>query len=123
MTFNLLLIDDDEDIQLILTSILSQTTGVEVTSAPDGATALASLNHETFQGVILDHQLPDMTGDAILAHLLNTPGNPKPKVVMLSAEDRGEKVSSWIEAGASAVFKKPFNPIELVGKLRTIFGF
>lgn len=123
MTYNLLLIDDDEDIQLILGSVLTTVPQLRLQMAGTGKQALEYLNNEAFQGVILDHQLPDMTGDDILSHLQDPALDRKPRVVMLSARDDEKQRKIWLNAGAAAVFKKPFNPIELLANLRTVFEF
>ncbi len=123
MSFSLLIIDDDEDIRLILTSVLNSVEGLEIYEAANGAEARTVLGVQQIDGIILDYRLPDLNGEELLTDLENLTDYKTPDVIMLSARDDQELQKQWLELGALAVMKKPFNPFELVTQVRSHFGF
>lgn len=123
MSYTLLIIDDDEDIRLILTSVLASVDGLTVYEADCGATAQDHFQTQSIDGILLDYQLPDTSGEELLKIFMKTSQPPKPDVVMLSARDELELSQRWIELGAKAVLTKPFNPFELLAQLRVHFEF
>lgn len=123
MTYTLLLIDDDEDIRLILTSVLASIDGLTILQAENGAEAKSLLQNNLVNGVLLDYQLPDISGEELLQELRADPSTGAPDIIMLSARDEESLVEGWISLGAKAVFKKPFNPFELLAQLQVHFDF
>jgi len=121
MTFQLLIVDDDEDIQLILKSMLSRFSNVTVQSAGDGKTARDMLLNSTIDGVILDYLLPDATGAELIRWIQEADLVRAPQMIMLSARDDLELREQWLDLGVKAVYKKPFNPLELVKDIREQF--
>lgn len=123
MTYQLLIIDDDEDIRLILASILGTIPDLAIQTAATGQTGIQALQESVFNGVILDYLLPDATGEEILTFLQTIPPKKRPTLVMLSARADQAQHLKWQGLGARAIFVKPFNPMELVKALRTTLGF
>ncbi|NQV42537.1 MAG: response regulator [Candidatus Marinimicrobia bacterium] len=123
MSYSLLIIDDDEDIRLILNSVLASIDSLTVFEAADGATAREMMQNQKIDGIILDYQLPDMSGEELLGIIKNPLSSDQPAVVMLSARDDKDLVEKWLGMGAKAVLRKPFNPFELLGQLRTQLEF
>lgn len=112
----ILLIDDDRELYELLNEYLAQH-GFEVTAAHDGESGLRLANSGEFKLIVLDVMLPGMDGFDVLRELrkeLHTP------VMMLTA--RGEDVDRIIglEMGADDYLAKPFNPRELVARIRAI---
>ncbi len=123
MSFSLLIIDDDEDIRLILSSVLGLIAGLRLSEASSGADARNILNTQTIDGVILDYRLPDISGEDLLREIQDQGFPQKPPVLMLSARDDADLRAKWIEMGAIAVLKKPFDPFDLLAELRDHFDF
>ncbi len=123
MSYSLLIIDDDEDIRLILNSVLASIDSLTVFEAADGATARDLIQKHSFDGVILDYQLPDTSGEELLGFLTKSLAPEQPEVVMLSARDDEALTTRWLQLGAKAVLKKPFNPFELLAELKVHFEF
>jgi DNA-binding response OmpR family regulator len=123
MSYSLLIIDDDEDIRLILASILGSIEDLDILEAADGSQAKEVLQSHKIDGIILDYQLPDMSGEALLALLKNSAAPIQAEIVMLSARDDKDLIDRWLDLGARAVLKKPFNPFELLAQLRTHLEF
>jgi DNA-binding response OmpR family regulator len=111
-----LLVDDDRELCQMLTEYLN-TENFAVTSVHDGAIALAELRVKDFEIVILDVMLPSVGGFDVLRALGATHGTP---ILMLTA--RGDDVDRIVglELGADDYLSKPFNPRELVARMRAI---
>ena len=123
MSYTLLIIDDDEDIRLILASVLASVVGLEILEAADGTTAQDLVKNTSVDGIILDYQLPDISGEALLQIFKSSHIVPQPEIIMLTARDNEDLTRRWIEMGAKAVLKKPFNPLELLAQLRVQLEF
>ena len=111
-----LLVDDDRELCRMLGEYLSPE-GFKLTVVHDGEEALYALGRHHFDLLVLDVMLPRMGGLDVLRTLrqkLNTP------VLMLTA--RGEEVDRVVglELGADDYLPKPFNPRELVARMRAI---
>ena len=116
MVERILLVEDDARLAEMLTEYLGQA-GYTVTVAPLGATALAERSAAAFDAVILDLMLPDMDGLEVCRQLRVTDDIP---VLMLTA--RGDAVDRIVglELGADDYLPKPFQPRELLARLRAI---
>ena len=123
MSYSLLIIDDDEDIRLILSSILASIDSLTIFEAGDGATARELMQNHKIDGIILDYQLPDISGEELLGIFKSSSSSEFPEVIMLSARDDKDLVKKWLQLGAKAVLRKPFNPFELLAQLRIHLEF
>jgi two-component system response regulator CpxR len=111
-----LLVDDDRELCQMLTEYLN-AEHFEVKSVHDGGDALAELQINEFEILILDVMLPTVGGFDVLRKLGATHATP---ILMLTA--RGEDVDRIVglELGADDYLSKPFNPRELVARIRAI---
>jgi two-component system phosphate regulon response regulator OmpR len=116
MVERILLVEDDSRLADMLLEYLGQA-GFAVTLAPLGATALEKLADTAYDAVILDLMLPDMDGLNVCRELRAKYDTP---VLMLTA--RGDAVDRIVglELGADDYLPKPFEPRELVARLRAI---
>jgi two-component system response regulator CpxR len=112
----ILIIDDDAELCELLTELLGQE-GYSVESAKDGVSGLARALAKPYALVVLDVMLPGQNGFEVLQRLRQTSRVP---VLMLTA--RGEDVDRIVglEMGADDYLPKPFNPRELVARVRAI---
>jgi DNA-binding response OmpR family regulator len=111
----LLLVEDDERISQPLVRLL-QHEGFEVTHVSLGRDALAEVNRQPPELVLLDLTLPDIDGLEVCRSLRTThPGLP---IVMLTARDDEVDVVVGLDAGADDYIAKPFRVGELVARLR-----
>lgn len=112
----LLLIDDDEELGELLTSYLG-AEGFEIELAHDGRTGLARAREGVHDLVILDVMLPELGGFEVLRELRTSSRIP---VLMLTA--RGEDIDRIVglEIGADDYLPKPFNPRELIARIRAV---
>src|SRR5580693_18455 len=111
-----LLVDDDRELCQMLSEYLS-AEHFEVQSVHDGSDALAELAASDFDILILDVMLPSVSGFDVLRKLGATHDTP---ILMLTA--RGDDVDRIVglELGADDYLSKPFNPRELVARIRAI---
>jgi two-component system, OmpR family, response regulator CpxR len=111
-----LLIDDDAELGGMLKEYLRRQ-GVTVDVALSGDKGLEQFRKETYTLVLLDVMLPGRDGFEVLRELRQT---SRVDVIMLTA--RGEDVDRIIglEMGADDYLPKPFNPRELVARIRAV---
>jgi two-component system response regulator CpxR len=111
-----LLVDDDRELCQMLTEYL-EGEHFNVKSVHDGSDALKELQSAEFEILILDVMLPSVGGFDVLRKLGAAYVTP---ILMLTA--RGDDVDRIVglELGADDYLSKPFNPRELVARLRAI---
>lgn len=114
---SILLADDDEELCELLMDYLGDE-GFATTCVHDGRAALDAATGDDYEVLILDVMMPGLNGFDVLRELraraVNLP------VLMLTA--RGEDIDRIVglELGADDYLPKPFNPRELVARLRAI---
>jgi two-component system response regulator CpxR len=113
---SVLLIDDDTELSKLLEEYL-QSEQFELHAAHDGPGGLDKALANHYAAVILDVMLPGMSGLDVLKQLRQKSSVP---VLMLTA--RGSELDRilGLELGADDYLPKPFNPRELVARLRAI---
>jgi DNA-binding response OmpR family regulator len=116
MVERILLVEDDPRLAEMLLEYLGQA-GFSVTVASLGATALERSNEADYDAVVLDLMLPDMDGLEVCRRLRARRDTP---VLMLTA--RGDAIDRIVglELGADDYLPKPFEPRELLARLRAI---
>ncbi|MEO8575023.1 MAG: response regulator transcription factor [Pyrinomonadaceae bacterium] len=111
-----LIIDDDEELCDLVSEYLT-VEGFETTSVHDGETGLERSLSGEFDLAILDVMLPKINGFDVLKNLREKSGLP---VLMLTARGDDMERIVGLEIGADDYLPKPFNPRELVARLRAI---
>ena len=113
---HILVIDDDPDLHELLGRYLS-AQGFDVTGVEDGAGMDRFLSTHSTDLIILDLMLPGEDGLSIAKRLRRVRDTP---IIMLSA--RGEEVDRIVglEVGADDYLPKPFNPRELLARIRAV---
>ena len=111
-----LIVDDDRELCQMLGEYLV-AEHFDVKTLHDGGEALAELERNQFEILILDVMLPSVNGFDLLRKLGATHDTP---ILMLTA--RGDDVDRIVglELGADDYLSKPFNPRELVARIRAI---
>ncbi|HRH42587.1 MAG TPA: response regulator transcription factor [Pyrinomonadaceae bacterium] len=112
----ILLIDDDEELCELVSEYLS-VEGFEVEAVHDGETGLKTAAEERHSLIILDVMLPKKNGFDVLRELRERSKIP---VLMLTAKGDDMERIVGLEIGADDYLPKPFNPRELVARLRAI---
>ena len=113
---HILVVDDDQRIRDLLARYLVQN-GYRVTTASDAATARASMRGLAFDLILLDWMMPGESGIELARELTNHIDVP---VCMLTARTDPEQRVVGLEAGVEDYIQKPFEPRELLLRLRNI---
>jgi two-component system copper resistance phosphate regulon response regulator CusR len=113
----ILLVEDEEKTRASVTEGFA-IEGWSVRSAADGETAIALLNSEAFDLLVLDWMLPGLGGLEILRHA-RVRGIQAP-VLMLTVRDSVPDRVAGLEAGADDYLTKPFSYAELVARSRAL---
>ena len=113
---SMLLVDDDLELCTMLEDYLSRH-GWRVTSAHNGADGVRTARQQAHDLVVLDGMLPDIDGLDVLRTIRTFSQVP---VLLLTA--RGEEIDRIVglEIGADDYMGKPFNPRELIARMRAI---
>lgn len=112
----ILIIDDDEDLCELVGEYL-EVEGFEVESVHDGVSGLEKAKDSRQDLVILDVMLPSKNGFDVLRDLRKESSQP---VLMLTARGDDMERIVGLEIGADDYLPKPFNPRELVARIRAI---
>ena len=113
----ILIVDDNEDNRYTLQLLLESDGHERIASAASGKEAVALIEKEKFNLVLLDLMMPDLNGDEVLKLIKNDPDKRDIAVVMISADTDAQKVSQCIELGADDYLSKPFNPAILRARI------
>ena len=116
MTDRILLIEDDTRLAEMVRDYLDGA-GFRVTRAPNGTTGLALHAREAFAAIVLDLMLPDMDGLAVCSQIRARAATP---ILMLTARGDAMDRVVGLEMGADDYLPKPFEPRELLARLRAI---
>ncbi|MEL6553304.1 MAG: response regulator [Cyanobacteria bacterium J06621_11] len=107
---NILVADDEKSIRLTIQQALS-IQGYDVSVAADGPTALEQLKKASADLLLLDIQMPGMTGIEVLQAAMEQ--QPSLKVIMVSAHGSIDNAVDAMKLGAVDYLQKPFTPAEL----------
>ncbi len=115
----ILVVDDDLEITRLLSGYLQQA-GYDVLLAHDGQTAMQRIRAQRPDLLVLDLMLPDRDGWDITRALRAEPATAQLPIIMLTARvDDVDKILG-LELGADDYVTKPFNPRELVARVRAL---
>ena len=112
------LIVDDEPINCSLCHAVLKNEGMECASAANGIEALEALRREHFDLVLLDIDMPWMSGTEVLRQLREHPPYPHLKIVMFSGKASGDEMALMLANGADDYLTKPFTLIQLTARVK-----
>ena len=111
-----LLIDDDAELCTLVTRFLARE-GFEITWAPGGAIGIERALAKNYALIMLDVMMPDKDGFEVLRRIRERSRTP---VLMLTARGDTHDRIRGLEMGADDYLPKPFDPAELVARIRAI---
>jgi two-component system chemotaxis response regulator CheY len=114
-----LVVDDSSFIRKIARQILDGM-GFEVSEAKDGAQALEECEKVLPDLILLDWNMPVMSGLEFLHKLRKMPRGGEPQVVFCTTENTRDKIMTALEAGATEYIMKPFDQDIIRTKLEQI---
>jgi EAL domain-containing protein (putative c-di-GMP-specific phosphodiesterase class I)/DNA-binding response OmpR family regulator len=114
---SILVVDDDPMLRRLVAMSL-RDAGFDVVEAGDGATALAEVAARPFSLVLLDGQMPVLSGRQVLERLRADPRTATLPVLLLTADSALVDRLSGLAAGADDYLTKPFSLDEVVARVR-----
>jgi CheY-like chemotaxis protein len=116
-----LVVEDDPDIQAVVTFALGQVGGLQVEACASGPEAIARAVDFRPEIVLLDAMLPGMDGTATLRALRGLPETASTPVVFMTARAQPHELEAYRRAGACDVLVKPFDARRLPSLLGAIW--
>jgi len=116
VTDRILLIEDDKRLAEMVKNYLG-AFGFSVTAAHSGSAGIALYRRESFDALILDLMLPDMDGLEVCRQIR---ADEQARILMLTARGDAMDRVVGLEMGADDYLAKPFEPRELLARLRSI---
>ena len=117
----ILIADDEPDVLELLVYRLSHS-GFEVIGAHDGEEALQFALDRTPDLAVLDVMMPRLDGYELTRRLRAEERTRRMPVILLTARAQDSDVATGFLAGADDYLRKPFNPDELVERVRAVLG-
>jgi DNA-binding response OmpR family regulator len=111
-----LLVDDDEKLRMLVTEYL-EGYGFQVRALPDGRSVLSTIRNDSPDIVILDIMLPGKDGMEVLKEIRS---EFSVAVIMLTAKGDDADRIVGLELGADDYLPKPFNPRELLARIKAV---
>ncbi len=115
-----LVVDDFSTMRRIVRNLLKELGFVKVEEAEDGVMALQKLRGGSFDFVVTDWNMPNMTGIELLKQIRADAQLKALPVLMITAEAKKENIIEAAQAGASGYIVKPFTAATLDEKLSKI---
>jgi DNA-binding response OmpR family regulator len=115
----ILVVDDEADIGTILGALLRRA-GYRVTTAQDGLAALASIGAEPPALVVMDVRMPRLDGLETLRRIRAAPATATLPVILMTANAEPADRAQAMACGADECLAKPFEPADLVARIRPL---
>jgi DNA-binding response OmpR family regulator len=112
-----LIVEDESSIRKFITINLTRN-GFEAVEAESGEEAMDKLKHCPVDVIILDVMLPGIDGFEVCQRIRKM--MPEVVIIMLTARGQDMDKIMGLELGADDYMVKPFNPLELVARIRTV---
>ena len=122
LNMKILIVDDFSTMRRIVRNILKQLSFNNVDEAEDGDIALEKLRSGSFDFVITDWNMPNMTGLELLKTIRSDEMLKDLPVLLITAEAEKENVVLAAQAGVNDYIVKPFTGDVLQQKINKIFG-
>ena len=118
----ILVVDDYPTMVRIVRNLLQQLGFQHVEDASDGTSALVKLRQKPFALVISDWMMEPMSGLELLREVRADPGLKTLPFIMVTAENRKDRIAKAKQAGADGYIVKPFNAEALSEKIAAVMG-
>ena len=117
-TLSILVVEDDTAVAELLRAVLNRVPGWGATLVHDAAAAREIIRHVQIEALVLDVNLPGITGPELLQLLDDDPAWNHPPVVLVSSDVGQPGVPEALRSGrAAAALQKPFDIDELVEQI------
>ena len=118
----ILIVDDDDRVRWFLSEAI-RSMGLEPESVGSPVEGLRRAESEPFDGIVLDWQMPEMSGTDLSRRIRKTPLNSRTPIVLLTAFPSAESVRESLAAGVDFFLPKPVSVEQLRNLLDPTRGF
>jgi DNA-binding response OmpR family regulator len=112
-----LLLDDDPSMQRLVTTVLRRA-GFRVEAFLTGKDAIAALNTNEYDAILLDLMMPHEGGVTVMRHLRRSDPAMLQRVIIVTGSP--DSVTKRVSSDVRAVVKKPFQPAELIRVVKDV---
>jgi DNA-binding response OmpR family regulator len=120
-TLSILVVEDDEAVAELIRTVLNDVVGWGATVVHDAAAAREVFRHVRIEVLVLDVNLPGISGIELLPLLRHDPHWDEPPIILMSAAPGQESISDALRDGMVTTFlRKPFDVDELVEQIRQL---
>lgn len=112
-----LIVDDEKDVRDLCANAL-QAAGFVCGQAENGASAIAADADKQYDLVLLDIDMPEMSGREVLRQLRANPHTANQKIVMFSGRASPDEMAQMLATGADDYLTKPFSVVQLSARIR-----
>jgi two-component system chemotaxis response regulator CheY len=116
----ILLVDDSTTMRRIQKNTLEKLGHTDVIEAGDGLEAIAKLQDGGFELVLMDWNMPNMTGIDALKKIKADPALKAVPVIMVTSESEKTRILEAIQSGAANYVVKPFQAETLAEKIAAV---
>lgn len=117
----IMLVEDEPDIRTVAELALASVGGFEVKLCACGQEALDALPFYLPDLIMLDVMMPGMDGPATFTELRKLPAGKDVPVIFMTAKVQQAEVSGYKQLGAIGIIPKPFDPMTLAEKVRSLW--
>ncbi len=116
-----ILIVEDDEVTMYMLEFLLQREGYAVTKATNGKQATRIIDQSRpFDLVLLDIMIPYINGFELVSHIRSLPGWKDTAVFMLSGKSQERDIIRALDSGATDYIVKPFQPGEVLARIRKV---
>ncbi|MCC6271661.1 MAG: response regulator, partial [Microbacteriaceae bacterium] len=114
-----LVVDPDRSARAVVKRLLSHVN-VDVVEADNGLIALNALEQTDPDFVVIELDMPILTGPDCLAAIRQSPVRPDIPVIVISASGTRENVHRMVALGVADFLLKPINPVEVLPRIKNL---
>jgi putative two-component system response regulator len=119
---NVVLIDDSRSVLLGLSVALGQLEDIVIETYEDPAGAIEACTEKQFDLVLVDYNMPKLTGVDVIVALRSMPSYDLVPIVMITSEAEKRLKVNAIEAGATEFLRKPVDLVELKARVKSLLN-
>ena len=119
----ILFIDDEEDIQTLVSFCFDLEVGWQLITASSGKEGIAVAEEKQPDAILLDVMMPELDGLQTLEKLQNNPKTQHIPVIFITAKVQASDRRLFYNAGAKGVITKPFDSLTLTSQIMGFLGW
>ena len=122
MRKKILVIEDEHEIRTILAIAIEQDPELEAVVARDGAEGIKAALEIKPDAILLDVLMPGLDGYAVCRRIKEHPEIKHIPIIFITAKSDCAEMARATEAGGCACLAKPFDPLQLPAKIKSIIS-